>query len=136
MICDKEVHRLQNDRDKFERYFHLLNHWMTARHHGHSVVDYLLHFGYKRIAIYGMGYLAAHIIDDIQGSDIEIAYGIDREICNSNAPLDDIYSPDDSLPVVDVVIVTPYTSFLEIKNDLSKKMDCPVISLENVIWSI
>ena len=42
----------------------------------------------------------------------------------------------DSLEAVDVIVVTPITSFFEIEDELSKKVSCPIISIEDVIFDM
>ena len=122
--------------DKYKNYFHLLNHWMRARAYGHGIHEYLDEHGYKRVAVYGISDFANHIFDELQGTDIQVAYGIDREGCNVNSPIEDVYSPDDRLPTVDAVIVTTYLYIDEIRKVLQKSLDCPVVSLEKIVWSI
>lgn len=43
---------------------------------------------------------------------------------------------NDKLEAVDVVIVTAITFFEEIENNLSQKMDCPVLSIEDILYEI
>jgi len=43
---------------------------------------------------------------------------------------------DDSLEDVDVVIVTAITFFDEIETKLSEKLDCPIISLEDILYEV
>ena len=38
--------------------------------------------------------------------------------------------------VTDIVIVTPYYALEAIKKDLSGKVACPVVSIEEVVWSV
>lgn len=93
--------------------------------------------GYSRIAIYGMAELANRLTEDLAGSGVEIVYGIDRDAGCSISRIAEVYSPqEDSLPEVDVVVVTPYYALEAIKNDLSGKVVCPVVSIEEVVWSV
>ena len=48
----------------------------------------------------------------------------------------DIISIDDTLEEVDDVVVTVIASFDEIEKKISEKMDCAVISLEDVLDEI
>ena len=74
--------------------------------------------------------------EELSGSSICIDYGIDRDICCSIARIDKSFFPYDDLPETDAIIVTPYSSFESIKTILEEKVNCPIISLEEVIWSI
>ena len=52
------------------------------------------------------------------------------------ARIEDIYFPEDELPKVDAIVVTPYSAMESIKAMLKNKVDCPIISLEEVVWSV
>ena len=45
-------------------------------------------------------------------------------------------SIDDDLEEVDAVVVTAITFFDEIEEKLSQKIDCPIISLEDILYEI
>ena len=42
----------------------------------------------------------------------------------------------DQLTEVDAVVVTPIVFFNEIEKELSEKLDCPIISLEDILYEI
>lgn len=132
----QKIDSLNNRIEVLSDHFQLLNHWLEFKNEGKSIVSYFEEKGYEHIAIYGMAELANRISEELCGSPICIDYGIDREICNSITRIDRVYFPDDDLPEADAIIVTPYSSFESIKNKLKEKVNCPIISLEEVIWSI
>lgn len=132
----KRIHNLQNRIEILSDHFQLLNHWLEIKNEGKRVASYFEHMGYYHIAIYGMAELANRLSDDLEGSSISIDYGIDRDICCTITRIEQVYFPEDELPETDVIVVTPYSSFKEIKSILKKKVACPIISLEEVIWSI
>ena len=117
-------------------HFQLLNHWLEAKNEGKGIATYFEEMGYRHIAIYGMAELANRLSEELSESSVHIDYGIDRDICCSIARIDKVYFPDDNLPETDAIIVTPYSSFESIKTILEEKVNCPIISLEEVIWSI
>lgn len=122
-----------------ERYQHsylLLLHWVEALYLKHRVSDFFLEEGYKNIAIYGMGDIANRLLDGLQESDVNVVYGIDRDAAGTVCKLQNIYSLEDELPVVDAIVVTPFYAFNAICNDLSNKTDAKIISIEEVIWSL
>lgn len=45
-------------------------------------------------------------------------------------------SPEDEIKEVDAIVVTAITFFDEIKELLMKKVSCPIISLENVLYEV
>ena len=48
----------------------------------------------------------------------------------------DVLTPDDDLPEVDLIVVTPVHYFDEIEEMLADKVDCPVISIEDVVYEV
>lgn len=122
--------------NRFQDHYYLLNHWLEIKNEGKSTASYFLDMGYEHIAIYGMAELGNRLMEDLEGSSIQIDYGIDRDISCSIARIDEVYYPDDELPDTDVIIVTPYSMFDEIKELLEQKVKCPIISLEEVVWSV
>lgn len=121
---------------RFQAHFWLLNHWLEIKNEGKSVASYFEAMGYHRIAVYGMAELGNRLMEDLKGSAIQIDYGIDRDIPCSIAWIDKVYYPEDELPETDAIVVTPYSMFGEIKEQLGRRVGCPIISLEEVVWSV
>ena len=141
-LCGRDIKQrekaegLQNRINVLSDHFQLLNHWLEIKNEGKSTVCYFEEMGYHHIAIYGMAELAIRLSEDLKGSSISVDYGIDRDVSCSMARSDEVYSPDDNLPETEAVIVTPYAAFEDIKKNLRMKVNCPIISLEEVVWSI
>ncbi len=133
---EKREEKLKNRINVLSDHFHLLNHWMEIKSEGKSIVSYFEEMRYFHIAIYGMAELANRLSEELEGSSIIIDYGIDRDVCCTSARIKEIYFPEDNLPETDAIIVTPYSSFDSIKSVLEKRVCCPIISLEEVIWSV
>ena len=62
-------------------------------------------------------------------------YGIDKKADSIYADVD-VVSIDDDLAPVDVIVVTAITFFDEIEENLSEKLDCPIISLEDILYEV
>lgn len=121
--------------DKHFQLFIMMNQWVRVKQKGKNLSDYLERKGIHRIAIYGMHYAGETLVEELRHSNIEIAYGIDRR---TNALFADfpIISVEDPLDDVDAIIVTPITFFDEIEQELSQKIDCRIISLEDILYEI
>lgn len=132
----EKLEALKADNDKLSDHYQLLNHWLEVKNEGRSVAKYFFEMGYRNIAIYGMAELANRLSEDLQDKGINIVYGIDRDASCSIARIDNVYSLQDDLPKVDVIVVTPYYAFDSIKKNLEGKAACPVISIEDVVWSV
>lgn len=133
---NREIVYLQQTVNKFTDFYQLMNHWIELKNSGKSIARYFREQEYYNIAIYGMADMANRLYEDLQETDIKVLYGIDREVCCTGARVENIYSLQEELPKVDVIVVTPFYAYDSIKQDLEKKIECPIISIEEVIWSI
>ena len=71
----------------------------------------------------------------MKGSNIDIAYGIDKRASHLCAEFP-IISVSDSLEPVDAIVITAIAFFDEIEAELSMKVDCPIFSLEDLIYEV
>lgn len=121
--------------DKHLALFLMMNQWVKVKQEGKNLESYFEQKGYHNIAVYGMSHVGRIFVDELADSAIHIKYGIDQNtdiVCEGI----DIISPEDKLKDVDAVVVTPITFFAEIEECLSRKIDCPVISLEDVLYEL
>lgn len=130
-----KMKKAQSMSDKHLALFLMMNQWVKVKQEGKDLASYFDQKDYKRIAIYGMSYAGETLIDELKGTDITIAYGIDKN-ANSIYVDVDVVSMEDVLDEVDAVVVTAITFFDEIEEKLSEKMDCPILSLEDILYEI
>lgn len=126
---------IQQDRDKCLALFLMMNEWVKVKQDGKNLVSYFEKNGYKRIAIYGMSHVGKILLGEINGTSIQVAYGIDQNADEINAEID-ILSMGDDLEPVDAVVVSSITFFDEIKEKLGKKIKCPIISLKDILAEV
>ena len=131
----KVIHEKAGKIDKFRGYYNILNKWFALRSAGKKVEDYFLDKGYDKIAVYGMGELGSRLIEDLKDSKVHVAYGIDNKPATAYGEVT-VYGVEDELPIADVIVVTPTFAFEDIKQTLESITDIPVVSLEDVIFSL
>lgn len=112
--------------------FLMMNQWVKVKQKGINLSLYFEKNNYKKIAIYGMSYVGETLLDELKGTGTEVAYGIDRNAESIYADVDIVTMSDDLQPV-DAVVVTAITFYDEIEAQLSKRLDCPIISLEDML---
>lgn len=134
-VTGAKVNEKQKLSDKHLALFLMMNQWVKVKQEGKELASYFERYGYKRIAIYGMSYAGETLIAELHDSNVQIAYGIDRKADTIYADLD-IVTIEDTLEEVDAVVVTAITFFDEIENALSEKLDCPIISLEDILYEV
>lgn len=132
----KKLRVWQKRAEDFTDNYLMASHWLQTKNCGGSTAEYFLEQGYQKIGIYGMGQMANRLIEDLRDSEVEILYGIDRDVCCCVAGIAEVYSPEDDLPPVDAVVVTIFPEFDSIAERLRGKVKCPIISIEDVVWSV
>lgn len=134
-IIGKSAERHREASDKYLSLFLMMNQWVKMKQAGKDPASCLERKGYREIAVYGMGHAGKTLARELAGSAVRIRYGIDR-----NADIDyegfGIVTPEDALEPVDAVVVTAVSCFDEIQEMLGGKMDCPVVSLEDILYEM
>ncbi len=121
--------------DKHLSLYLMMNQWVKIKQENKSIADYLAENGYREIAVYGMNYVGQTLLNELAGSSVKVRYGIDKNASDIYSDID-IVLPEEKLERVDAVIVTPITFFDEIEEALSKKLDCPILSMEDILYEV
>ena len=134
-VMKKEVEAQWRISEKHLALYRMMDQWVAIKQQGKNLADYFEKMQYKVIAVYGMSYARLRLAEELENSNIEIKYGIDKNaeaICSDI----DVVTMQDQLTEVDAVVVTPIVFFNEIEKELSEKLDCPIISLEDILYEI
>lgn len=131
----KDIEKTKAMSDKHLSLFLMMNQWVKVKQEGKNLAEYLQKNGYKEIAIYGMSYAGETLVDELKDTEVKVAYGIDRKAEDIYANVE-MFSLEDDLARVDAVIVTAITFFDEIEEKLSEKLDCPILSLEDILYEV
>lgn len=134
-ICLRNTSKVQNTSEKYFELFLLMNQWVKIKQEGKSIADYLSHKKYKTISIYGISYAGETLIEELKNSSIEITYAIDQNADNICSEIE-VFDPNDTLPSVDAIIVTPVYYFRSIKEKLELKTNANIISLEDILYDL
>lgn len=132
-VMKKEIEVQRSISEKHLALFQMMDQWVAVKQQGKNLADYLERMGYRTIAIYGMSYAGQRMVEELKGSNIKIEYGIDKRagtICSDI----NVVMMEDELAIVDAIVVTPITFYDEIEKELSEKIDCPILSLENILY--
>ncbi len=121
--------------DKHLALFLMMNQWVKVKQEGKSLAVYFETNGFKKIAIYGMSYAGETLVDELKNTGITVAYGIDKRADSLYADLE-IVTMEDDLGDVDAIVVTAITFFDEIEEQLLEKIDCPILSLEDILYEV
>ena len=132
---EKHCEQTEKNADQFSDYYTLMRQWVQVYQEGHTLADYFKKEGYQKIALYGMNDLCYMMLKELEGSDTEVLYCIDRNADNLFTKVK-VLRPDEDLPYVDAVVVAVVQYYGEVKADLGKKMTCPVLSLADIVWEV
>lgn len=123
--------------NKYFGMYSLTIEWLERKQKGENIGNQLLIQGWKNIAIYGMGDLGKCLLKELGDSEVRVSYLIDKNADNLLPDHKDVQiricKPESDLETVDAIVVTAVFYYDDICKELSKKIDCPVISLEDLI---
>ncbi len=122
---------LKMTRDK--KYVDMMNQWFILKQEGKGIEKYFQKNGYYSIAIYGMSIYGRHLVRELQGTDINIVYGIDQKRMNPYKNIK-VLQPFHELPDIDVIVNTVIFEHTNIKKSLLEITNSPVICLEDIIF--
>ena len=132
---EKIVKEKEKKVEKFKEYYNILNQWLILKQENKTIDTYFIENKYNTIAIYGMGEMGNRLYTDLKDTKIEVKYAIDKNADYTYSDLN-VFEINDTLQPVDAVIVTATFAFDKISEELEKYVDCPIISLEEVIYEI
>lgn len=121
--------------DKHLALFLMMNRWVKIKQEGKCLAEYFVRNKYKKIGIYGMSYAGKTLVEELKGTEVVVAYGIDQNVGSVSKDVD-ILTVDDDLREVDVIVVTAITYFDEIEAQLLERVDCPIVSLEDILYEV
>lgn len=132
---NREIKKVQELSDRHLSLFLLMNQWTQIKQDGKSIVEYLKKNNYNSIAIYGMSYVGETLLRECKDSEIKVQYAIDRRAQYIFSDID-IKSMEQELPIVDAIIVTAIYFYPEIKKELEEKVNCTILSLEDILYDL
>lgn len=113
----------------------IMQKWNLLDESGIFLRDFFEKYGYYNIAIYGMGQLGEKLYHQLENTGISVKYVVDR---HENEKLKDVLQlkPDDKWEIVDAFVVTTMMKFADLENEITDRVGCPVVSLEEIIFEL
>lgn len=109
----------KNERlNMFEEFFHILDQWMTLHEDGINLSMILEEKGYREIAVYGMGNMATHIVQELKDSPVNVLYIIENTSDSYYVDAEIKSLENDELPKVDMIIYTYGLNNVQVREDL------------------
>lgn len=115
--------------------YNALKKWFELKQQNISIIKYFQKNRYKKIAIYGISDLGMYLYQELSRSSVRVSYAIDRRAEKLDLGLK-ILKIENELPQVDAIVVTAVYFFDQIDDLLRNKVTCPVISIEDILYTI
>lgn len=131
----KSIEEKQETLKKVHVLYCAFDRWLQIRQEGRTLAEYFEKNNYKTIAVYGMKELGDRLVDELKDSEIKVCYAIDKNAYQIYSDID-IVTPDDDLEPVDVIVVTAIYYYDEIVDVLNNKANCPIVSLEDILYEL
>lgn len=129
---EAQLEEAHKEKARYFGLFSLLNDWMYINNNGASICVYLKKKEYKEVAIYGMSHIGHRLKEELENNGLAVCYGIDRD---DSIVIDNfrIYSPKDTIPEVDAIIIATYQNYKEVKELLKEKTDADILFIKDII---
>ena len=131
----EKINKTSGMSDKHLALFLMMNQWVKVKQEGKNLSSYFEKNGYENIAIYGMSYAGETLISELKNTNVQVAFGIDKNADMIYSEVD-VVRMEDNFDEVDAIVVTAVTYFDEIKEKLSNKVSCQIISLEDILYEV
>lgn len=111
----------------------LFHDWMEFQQAGGRIEQYFHEHGYKRVMIYGNGYVGQRLFGALKESDVDVTAIMDQMNASDSDAEGILIGVDSVIPDVDCIVITPVFYFDEIYQKLRAKTGQPIISIEE-LW--
>ena len=120
---------------RLNSYYDTLSGWLNFKQKGKKMDEYLMEHGYRKIAIYALGEIGVRLFYELKGTGVSVEYAIDQNI-DAHVEKLKVVGKEDKLEEVDAVIVSVGFAYEDVKKDLEDKLNCPILSLQNLVYEI
>lgn len=110
----------------------ILQRWLSIKLENITFAESLANRGIYSVAIYGMGYLGCCLFDELEYSNVEIKYVMDKDIGYADDILK-VVRIDEKLPEVDAIVVTVLGDISAICNRIKRNGCYRIISLKELL---
>lgn len=132
-VLEQAYKKARDFEKKHLEMFRLVNCWLQKIQEGKDIIRYFEENDVHTIAIYGLGEIGKTLTMFLQHSNIVIRYGIDRNARLIHAYPFPVITIEETIEVVDLIIVTTFYDYDKIKESLEKKTISRIMSLVQII---
>lgn len=115
---------------KMEYIYNIFDQLLNLTESGQSIGTMLCENGYDRIAIYGLGGIGKHIVEELRNTNVQVIYGIDQNAHSLKFSFP-VYTIENVLPKVDLILITIKDD--KVRKRLCEKCECPVVTISEIL---
>lgn len=112
----------------------LYNDWLEFIYSGGCIEQYFYMHEYRKIMIYGNGYIGNRLVQALTDTDIEITAVMDKAALYDKEEL--VIGIDSEIPDVDCIVITPVFYYDEILGALRERTRIPIVSIQKIIETV
>lgn len=130
---DNIAFKLNNSNNKFQRLFACEEQWLHIRQSNRTLVEYFNKHFIKTIAIYGMGYLGCNLYDELEDSDIDVLYVIDKNPGHIGEVVE-VVKADAEWNYVDAIVITAIDDEESLKQYVQNKCSYKALGIKEILY--
>lgn len=131
----KLMEQKDDNRVKMEEFYYILNRWLEVKQKGKNLKEFFEDNEFSSIAIYGTKELGIALYRELKDTNIQVLYAIDQNPSDVMEGIK-VYTPQEDLPQVDVIVITAPHYYNAIEDELYKNVNYPVVSIEDVVCEV
>lgn len=133
--ASETIERKNKEIERYRDYYYLNNCWIDAKNRNKKIGDYCISHGYQNVILYGFSEVGVNAYFELKQAKLKKLYIMDRALSIHNTDFN-VAKINQKLDKVDLIIITVLNQKECIKKELQKNYKCPIISLEDVIYSM
>ena len=127
-----EIEGYERKLQQYRSYWETFDKWMTLKEQGRKATDFLEKQGVKNIAVYGLGMIGNHFLEEVRKSNLQIVCGIDGKGDSIHMEFP-VITINDDIPDVDAIVVTVTYNYGGIYEKLKEKCQGKIYLINELI---
>lgn len=132
--CGKmEIERLSYRCNRYENFYRTFERMLNLKLEGRFISKYIYNKKYKDVAIYGLGIIGKSLVKVLMDEKINVVYGIDQNEYKGRIFEFPVYTLQEELKDIDIIIVTVEDNDSHIKRELENRVKAEIVSVDYLL---
>lgn len=129
----EEIERLNYRCNKYRNFFRVFERMLNLKLDGKCISKYISDKNYKRVAIYGLGIVGKSLAKVLENESVNIVCGIDQDKYKDRFFKFPVYTLQEKLKNIDIIIVTVEDEYSHIKSELEKRVNADIVKVSYLL---